>query len=294
MAWPDEAFRFPTDATTAYFVTDVYGSKIINHVRANLVAVATCDIDWRTELYKGKKLWIPVLTTLSATDVDPQVSFIGDGVTTAERAFGTTPTSITVDKWKENPVMIDDSTKLQSNVPALLEKAANNAAYGLLKAIDTTVNTLYSSLTTTWQGTDGQTFSDDILISLMEGLDEADVPRQERALIGDPSMVADIYKIDKYMSRDYGEKTFTTDAFRGRINMYDLPVFVTNNLVDAGTGNRGALLQKEAIGVIIQSEPKVEAFRVAWRHSDCINVSAFYGAGVVRSTFGACFYTRYN
>ncbi len=128
----------------------------------------------------------------------------------------------------------------------------------------------------------------------MEGLDEADVPRENRALVGDPSMIADIYKVDKFMSYDYNQKTFTTDAYRGSINAYNLPVFCTNNLVDAGTGNYGALLQKEAIGVAIQSEPKVERWREPTLYSDAINISCFYGCNVVRATFGAYFYTRYN
>ncbi len=291
MAWPDEAYRMPVDATTSKFLPVLYSSKVINHVRANLVAVATSDVTWKDQLAKGTSVYIPVMTTLSPMDVDPQTSFLA---TADAKSFGTTNESISIAYWKGNPVMIDDSTKLQSQVPNLLELAADNAAFGLEKAIDTTVNTLYSSLTTTWQGTDGQTFSDNILIALMEGLDEADVPRQDRSLIGDPSMIADIYKIDKFMSYDYNQTVFTTDAFRGKINSYNLPVFCTNNLVDAGVGNSGALLQKQAIGVVIQREPKVEAFRVPEQYSDCINISCIYGADVVRVTFGACFYTRYN
>ena len=289
MAWPLEASRSPTDATSSLFVTQVYSTKVINHVRANLIAVETANIIWADQLYKGNKLYIPVMTTLAAMDVDPKTSFLD---TAEAKAFGTTAEELTIAYWKGNPVMIDDSTKLQSQITNLLEIAADNAKYGLLKAIDTTVNTLYSSLTTTWQGTDGQAFTDDILIALMEGLDEANVPREFRSLVGDPSMVADIYKIDKFMSYDYNQTVFATDAFRGKINMYNLPVFATNNLVAATTGNRGALLQKEAIGVAIQREPKVEAFRVPEQYSDCINISCFYGADVIRATFGACFYTR--
>ncbi len=289
MAWPSEASRMPTDATTDKFVNAVYSSKVINHVRANLVAVATANTFWKDQLAKGNILYIPVMTTLAAMDVDPHTSYLA---TADAKGFGTTNEELAISYWKGNPVMIDDSTKAQSSVPDLLELAASNAAYGLMKAIDTTVNTLYSSLTSTWAGTDGQTFGDDLLIALMEGLDEADIPRESRSLIGDPSMIADIYKVDKFMSRDYNQTTFTTDAFRGRINAYDLPVFCTNNLVATTTGNYGALMHKEAIGVAIQREPKVEAFRVPQQYSDCINISAFYGADVIRSSFGAYFYTR--
>ncbi len=292
MAWGDAAYRIPTDDTsTTYHLPVLYSTRVINHVRANLIAVATTDVTWKSQLAKGTTLYVPKMTTLAPMDVDPQTSFLA---TADAKTFLTTGTSITISYWKGNPVMIDDSTKMQTQIGNLLQLAADNAKYGLEKAIDTSVNTLYSSLTTTWQGSDGQTFSDDILIALMEGLDEADVPRQDRALIGDPSMIADIYKVDKFMSYDYNQTVFTTDAYRGKINAYNLPVFCTNNLVDAGTGNRGALLQKQAIATVLQSELKTEMFRVPQQYSDCINVSCIYGCGVVRSTFGACFYTRYN
>ena len=289
MPWNAEANRMPTDATTYNFVTAVYSSKVINHVRSNLVAVATCNTTWREQLAKGYVVYIPVMRTQTAVDVDPHVSFLG---VADARGFGTTNASIEVAYWKENPVLIDDSTALQTNVPDLLNIAADNASYGLLEAIDTTVNGLYNTTTATWRGSDGQTFDDDLLISLMEGLDEANVPRAGRSLIGDPSMVADIYKIDKFMSYDYNQTTFTTDAFRGKINAYNLPVFVSNNLEATTTGNYGILMHPDCIGVVIQSAPKVESFRVPEQHSDCINISAFYGCAVVRSTFGAYFYTR--
>ena len=293
--WPSEAGRIPTDATTALFVNAVYSSKVINHVRSNLVAVSVCNTTWKDQLAKGNKVWIPVMSSYTASDVDVTTSLVTTQAAVTNAAWGETATSITVDLWKECPVMIDDSTALQTNVSGLLDIAAGNAAYALEAAIDTSVNTLFSStnLTTTWAGSDGQTFSDDILINLMEGLDEADVPRTDRSLVADPSTIADIYKIDKFMTYDYSKTVFTTDAYIGKINTYNLPLFVSNNLFGtAQTGACGALLHKDAIGVVIQSDPKVEKWREPTLHSDVVNISAIYGADVLRKTFGAMFYTR--
>ena len=291
MAWPAEAYRNPVDATTDYFVNAVYSANVINHVRSNLVAVPTTNTVWKKDLAKGNTVYIPVMTTITASAVDPHTSLIATAVTTG-RSFGTTAGSVVIDLWKEAPVAIDDSTKVQTQVSDLLGIAASNAAYALEAAIDLSVTALYSTTTSTWAGSDGQTFDDNLLIALMEGLDEANVPRTDRALICDPSTIADIYKIDKFMSRDYNQTTFTTDAYRGKINVYELPVFVTNNLTATTTGNYGILMQKECIGTVIQSEPKTEAWREPLYHSDVINVSAFWGSDVLRSTFGAYFYTR--
>ncbi len=289
MAWPDEAFRMPVLAETSEFIPVLYSTKVINHVRSFLVAVATSNTTWKAQLSKGDQLQIPVMTTSAATDVDPQTSFLS---TADAKAWGTTPATINIQYWKENPIMIDDSTAAQTQVVGLMDIMAGNAAYGLEAAIDTTVNTLYQSATGTWAGSDGQTFTDDLFIELQEGLDEADVPRQDRSLIGDPSMVADIYKIDKFMSTDYSSSPFKTNGMVGTLPAYGVPVYISNNLSNTTIGAYGILMHRDCIGVVIQSDLKVERFRVPWQHSDGVNVSAFYGCAVLRATFGAEFFTR--
>ncbi len=289
MAWPGEAFRMPTDATTAEFVPVIYSTKVINHVRSNLIAVQVCNTSWKEQMAKGDQILIPVMSTTSARDVDPQTDLLSAALS---KGFGETRETLTIGFWKENPLTIDDSTATQTQVPNLLDIMADNAAYGLEKAIDIEVNELFDDCTNTWAGSDGQTFSDDLFITLQEGLDEGDVPRQNRSLVGDPSMVADIYKIDKFMSYDYSKKPFTTDAYVGTLPAYNVPVFVSNNLENATTGNYGILLHREAIGVVIQSAPKVERWREPKFHADVVNISAFFGVAVLRATFGAEFYTR--
>lgn len=289
-AWPQDVHRIPTDALAAEFVPQMYSTKVINHVRSNLVAVAVCNTTWKAQLAKGDIVYIPVMSTYSTHSVDPHASML----TEAEKGWGETAEEITIDQWEECPVMIDDSTALQTQVSGLLEVAASNAAYALEKAIDLHVTTLFQDLTATWQGSDGQTFTDDIMIALQEGLDEADVPKENRALVVDPSTVADILKIDKFVNFDYQKAQVSANGFIGLHKLYGTPTYITNNLYGASTGAYGALLHKEAIGVVIQSDVKTEKWREPTRHSDVINVSAIYGADVLRSEFGAEFYTRYK
>lgn len=289
MAWPLEASRMPTDATTGLLVHTVYATEVINYVRSNLVAVATCRTQFRDDVSKGNLIYFPLLDATAARDVDPHSSFL---TTVDAYGFAGTAVYVTIDKWKEAPRMIDDSTKAQSNISDLFGIVCDNAKYELEKAMDTDVNGLYASLTAGTGIVDGATFSDDALIAYMEQLDEAEVPRQDRALVCDPSTIADIYKIDKFMSYDYNQTTFTTDGFRGTINSYKLPVFCTNNLTGYSTGAYGALLQKQAIGLVVQATPKVDIWRQNDQHADAYNVSAWFGSDVLRSTFGIYFYTR--
>ena len=286
MAWPTD--RRPSDILTGEGVPELWSSKMLEITKSALFSLQVVNSTWGSELTKGDKLWITVGSEPTGSDAD----VTSDGVlTNMNTDFFGTAVSITIDAWKECPVQIDDSSRKQTQIPSLLEKKAKDAAYAWQKKIDSDVAALFSSLTSTWSGSDGQTFSDDILLDLMEGLDEADIPA-ERALTGDPSMIADMRKIDKFMTFDYSTNPLRVAGYRGRVDAYDLPVFVTNNLTAATTGNYGALQHKDAIGVGIQSPMDVESWREPRRHSDIINTSGFYGVDVLRSTFGAYFYTR--
>lgn len=285
MAWPDT--RQPTDALTYEFVPQVWSSKVIDHVRANLVAAQVVNTAWKSELTIGDKVWIPVTTTMSTSTVNPATTAASVLV---NATTGTDAEYIEITHWEESPVQLDDSVKRQSQVGNLLEIMASNAAYALEKSIDTDVCTLFAGLQTTY-GSDGQTFTDDIYIYLMENLDEGDVPRIGRSLVGDPSMMADIYKIDKFIRLDYQN---TQVVATGNIGlMYGTPVYITNNLVAPGTtGNTGALLHRDAIGLVIQDGPDVEKWRHHAAHADIINISAMWGEAELRDTFGLGFYTR--
>ena len=287
MAWPTT--RQPTDALTGQLVPELWSAKVIDILQSSLVAEQVVDTSWQPMLAKGDILNIPVLTELTGGNVDVSSNSLSTNLKTT---LTTTAETITISTWWEIKVGVDDSVARQTQVPGLLEKSAANAAYGWKKKVDGDVCALFSSLRSTWRGTDGQTFTDDLLVSIMEGLDEADIP-EERNLVCDPSTLADMRKIDKFMTFDYSTSPLRLSGYRGRIDAYGLPVFMTNNLTDSGTGNYGAILNKEAIGLIVQSPMDVEKWREPNAHSWIVNTSGFYGCDVLRvSPSGAYFYTR--
>jgi hypothetical protein len=281
--------RYPSSAESYEYIPQQWSAKIIEAVQSNLVCVGAVNTTWKTEIAKGDKVWIPVGSGLTSGHVDVTADMGGNMNTN----FGAAAVYITIDKWDECPVQIDDGTKAQTQVTDLVAVLGKRAGYELAKAIDTDVNSMFygggTGLTGTWAGSDGQTFGDDLLIALMEGLDEADVPRTDRSLIVDPSCLADMYKIDKFVHKDYNQ-TLTGEIGR---TPYGDTILITNNLTAVGgTGNYGALIHKDAIGLALQQTPTIENFRWALRHSDVINVSAIWGCDVLRPTFGNYFFTR--
>ena len=269
---------------TAKFIPEVFSKDTLMHVKSNLVCANLFNTDWKNDLRMGYKVSIPVFSEVSTTEVTP-----GTEPTVADAASGT-PASITVDNWYEASVEISDLMKIEQNAD-YLKGAAEACAYAIAKKIDTSIGVLFSTLGgSSVYGSDGQTFSDDIFIDLVETLDEADVPDDgKRSLIGDPSMRANMLKIDKFVRTDYVRETVTN----GKIGqLYNVGVYITNNLTATTTGNYGVLAHRDAIGVVIQKEPRSRIWDLGYKFIQKIIVDSAWGADEIRDTFGKSFYTR--
>lgn len=257
-------------------------------MKMKLVCANLVNTSYKADLKLGDKVNIPVMSALTAAAVDVTTTGV---ITNLNTSIGTTAESITINKWYECPVQIDDSVRLQTMVGDMAEICARNAAYQVAKQVDTEINTLFENLSgDSVYGSDGQTFTDDIMIALMETLDKSDVDRDNRSLIIDPSTIADIYKIDKFVRLDYQKTPVVATGNIGQ--MYGVPVYVTNNLEDATTGSYGALLHRDAIGLVIQEGPTVRRWREETRHSTIINVDTVWGCAEIRDDHGKAFYTR--
>ncbi|MDD5219679.1 MAG: hypothetical protein PHV11_03835 [Candidatus Bipolaricaulis sp.] len=270
---------------TAKFVPEVFSKDVLMHTKSNLVCANVFNTDFRDNLRMGYKVSIPVFSEISTTEVTPGTE------PTAADAANATSASVTVDNWYQAAVEISELAAIE-NAADYLAGGAEAAAYAIAKRIDTTIGVLFSTLGgSSVYGADGQTFSDDIFLALVEYLDENDVPDDgKRALIGDASTRVDLLKIDKFISVDYLKTPVVPTGQIGQI--YNCKVYITNNLTDAGTGNYGVLAHRDAIGVVIQKEPRVRKWDMGYKFIQKIIVDAAWGADEIRDTFGRCFYTR--
>lgn len=285
--------RRPSDALTGEFVAEYWSAKVVEAVKSNLVIANLVDTKYQPDLVKGDTLHIPVTSTLTAADVSIAADWGATDLANMNTSFSDTALELFIDTWKEVPCQIDDMSARQAIFDPE-SRMAERAGYTMAKAIDTYIGDLWkgTGLTAYSGDVDGQTFSDDIMIALMETLDEADVPRDKRSLIIDPSTIADIYKIDKFVHASYVNKGPIATGNIGQI--YGVPVYVTTNLPDHTTGHYGVLMHRDAIAFVMQSKPTIEKTRWAQRHSNVVNVSAAWGGIVARSTFGVYFSTRYK
>lgn len=269
---------------TGKFVPEIFSTKVLDIVKSNLVVVAACNQTYKDDLKKGSVVNIPVFSEVSTTEVTPGTE------PTAQNAVGTA-TSITVTKWREATVEESDLEGIEESAD-YLDGAANGIAYAVAKYIDTDVGSLFSTLaSSSVYGADGQTFDDALVIALMEILDEADIPDDgKRVIIADPSTKADALTIDKFIRNDYVRNPVVPTGKFGDI--YNMSLLITNNLTAATTGNYGAMMHQDAIGVVMQSNPRTRRIPMPWKFITKFICDAAWGRAVIRTTFGKSFYTR--
>lgn len=282
------AYNTGTDPTlaeliTAKFIPEIFSTLVLSTLKDELVIVPAVSHAYQKDLKLGTKTWIPVFSAPTVGEVTP-------GTELTKNDMAGTPVSITVDKWWGAAMEISEMANIE-DMPSYLEGGAKEIAYAVAAKIDLDVGALFSALSgSSVQGSDGQTFTDDLMIDISETLDEANVKTRDRVIIGDPSTRADIRKIDKWMKSDY---ISGQPAMNGQLtNIYGMPVLITNNLTAATTGSYGVVMHRSAIGVAIQQNPKAQRIDEEIKHRIVIQVKAIWGEDEIRDTCGKSFYTR--
>lgn len=279
--------RIPAGLDTNKYVPELFSKNVLVALKSKLIVVPVVNHSYESELVLGDTLYIPRSNTISATEVTVGT----EGV--QQNPYNTTAKTLTIDQWYEAPVTLDVMSRRQSQVN-LLAGAEVESAYAIKKEVDSSLCALFSALNGgTVRGTDGSAWTDDILIAAVEEVDEADVPEENRVWISDPSVKADILKIDKFTRNDYfAGDTVVTGMFRKDI--YGAPLLTTNNLtaVADGTGNYGVYLHKDALAIAISENMKTVLVEQPLKHQVVINTEALWGFVELRATSGVPIYTR--
>lgn len=179
----------------------------------------------------------------------------------------------------------------KQSIVDLMSQYTKIDAESMAKNVDTYVGTLFTSLNgNTRKGTLNVDVTDDNLIDCVTALDSNNVPHENRSWIISPETWGSLMKIDKFVRLDYVNPDGDTATQRSKLNypVYGAPVFVSNCL-QANAGNHNcALIQKEAIMLIVQQEPKVVKAWDTRLGGDTLLTEIFYGAVEARDTSGIC------
>ena len=277
--------RIPSTLDTNKFVPEIFCKQVLQAVKSQLVALPWIDHSYESEAAKGDTFYVTKTNVVTATEVT-----IGtEGV--VKNPFNTTAATVSISNYYEAPVVIDYMSRRQSQVD-LLGNARIESAYAIAKQMDYTVCYLFAALSdSTGYGTDGSAVTDDVLIDCVEELDNADIPTENRAWIGDPSVKADLMTIDKFVRSDYfAADAIPTGAFRKDI--YGAPFMITNNLRANTTGNYGAYLHKKALTAIVSENLTVDLVDQPLKHQVTINTTSLWGVAEIQDDWGCPLLTR--
>ena len=279
--------RVPTTLDTNKYIQELFSKNVLRAIKSSLVAVPAFNHAYEADLKKGDTLYISLPNTVSASEIT-----VGQELPDSN-AFNTGAVTLTIDQYWGAKHTIDTMSRRQSHID-LYAIAEEENAYAVQKKIDTSVCTLFSALNGgTVRGTDGSPWTDDILVAAVEELDEEDASLETRVWIADPSVKADILKIDKFVRIDYSAgDVIPTGTFRKDI--YGAPLLITNNLVavTSGTGSYGVYAHKDAIAIVIAEN--LESFQVIQKekHQVLLETDALWGVKELRDLFGVPIYTR--
>ena len=183
---------------------------------------------------------------------------------------------ININKHFEFSRLIEDITEVQA-LASLRQFYTGDAGYGLAKQVDNDLFDLGKSFGngdgTSWANTgsfqinpttgvleafdiDGAAdvgdFSDDAFRALIQKMDDADVPMDNRSFVVPPSLRNAIMGIDRYTSTDFvNGKSVET----GKIgNLYGVDVYVSTNVPTLESGVRGAQLIHKDTNVLAEQQ----------------------------------------
>lgn len=283
-----------TTTTGAVYIPQLWSDEVIAGFKANIVLANLITV-FDQAGKKGSVINLPnfTRTAASAKTQGSQVTLI---------APTHTNTTITINKWYEYSVLIEDIVEIQA-LDSLRMTYTDDAAYALAKQVDTDLIALGSSAqggsgtaayNTAFIGGDGTTaytsgtpnmtaLTDAGIRRTIQRLDDVDVPMSERFFLIPPSSRNVLMGLARFTEQAFvgdGENTIRT----GKIgDIYGVPVFVSTNCATATGAARIALLgHKSWVGLAMQEQVRTQTQYKQEYLADLFTADTLYGVGELR------------
>jgi N4-gp56 family major capsid protein len=303
---------FVDNTSAATFIPEIWSDEIVAAYQKNLV-LANLVKKMSMSGKKGDTIHVP-----KPVRGDAHAKAEGVAVTVQNATEG--EVQIAIDKHFEYSRLIEDITDVQA-LSSLRQFYTEDAGYALAKQVDTDLHSLATGLgsagtsSTTYlnnggtffvDATNGLTtyaadtvttadvFTDAGFRAIIQKLDDADVPMENRCFIIPPSVRNTIMGIDRYVSSDFVNNGQVTGGQIGQL--YGIDVFVSTNcpVVETAAANSAStvdslgalLLQKDALvmaeqlGVRSQTQYKQEFL------ANLFTSDTLYGCNVLRPESG--------
>jgi len=247
------------NARAATFIPEIWSDEIVAAYQANLV-LANLVKKMAMVGKKGDTIHIPKPTRGVATAKAAKTAVTIQADTESE-------VQVIIDKHFEYSRMIEDITEAQA-LSSLRQFYTGDAGYALAKQVDNDLFTLGKSFgdgdgsdwtnsatfipTTTGlaayagAGTTAD-FNDNAFRALIQKMDDADVPMDNRSFVVPPSLRNAIMGVERYVSSDFVDGRGVQNGKIG--NLYGVDVFVTSNcpLTHSTTVKAAFLIHKDTM-----------------------------------------------
>lgn len=280
----------------AAFIPEIWSDEIQAAFKSNLV-VANLVKNMNHIGKKGDTIHIPkpVRGSATAKTSGSSVTLINDTATDF---------SVSIDKHFEYSRLIDDIAEVQA-LPSLRSFYTEDAGYALARQIDTDINTLAQSLSTSKymdastdltdyaadQVVPADVFSDTGFREAIQLLDDEDVPMDNRFLVVPPSVKKDILGEDRFNSSDFVSGRPVENGLLGDI--YGVKIYISTNLAEkesaaengAVNGGRlvsGILGHRDAFILATQMDVRVQTQYQQQFLADLMTADCLYGVAELR------------
>jgi len=270
-----------TVTTAANFIPEIWSSEILEAYLEEAVVASLVDRKFEPDVkQKGDTIHVP---NLAAMTVGTKTA--GNAVTFGANTEAMTDISIDTDKYVAFRIDNIAEVQAQNDQRGMYTKRAgrdlaNTIDADLCNQMDNfsqVVGTLLSDIT------------DDNLIRSEQYLNDAKAPINDRSLVVSPATLTSIKKIDKYVRLDYHNIAGQTAVERARMSypIYGATVYVSTNVNGDNTnGHKNFMMQKEAVALVMQQEPKVFSQFMVEYIAEGVVVEAIYGIAEMRDTSG--------
>jgi N4-gp56 family major capsid protein len=254
------------NTSAATFIPEIWSDEIIAAYQKNLV-LANLVKKMGMQGKKGDTIHIPAPTRGVATAKAENVAVTIQNAVESEVV-------VTIDQHFEYSRLIEDITEVQA-LASLRQFYTGDAGYALAKQVDDDLfnlgksfgdgngsswvhsNTFYpdvsGALTAYALDTveDDDVFTDGIFRALIQQMDDADVPMDNRSFVIPPSLRNAIMGIDRYVSSDFVDGRGVNNGKIG--NLYGVDIYVTSNVpvIETAADNTAAGNTKDIRGAIL-------------------------------------------
>ena len=295
-----------TDAAT--FIPEIWSDEVVAAYQANLV-LANLVKKISMQGKKGDTLHIPKPVRGSANDKAENTAVTVQNATESE-------VQVSVNKHFEYSRIIEDITEAQA-LSSLRQFYTGDAGYALAKQVDTDIFALGKDLGDS-DGADyvhsasfyidassglsayavdtvaaADVFTDAGFRALIQKMDDADVPMDNRAFVVPPSLRNAIMGIDRYVSSDFVDNRGVDSGKIG--NLYGIDIYVSTNvpIIETASANsaggdvKGAMLIHKDTFVLAEQQGirSQTQYKQEWLGT-LYTADMLYGVKVLRTDAG--------